>query len=417
MTTLTEVYFNKIGKIEKHGMVYRYIFASVDPHFYFSAHVIPHEKTYDIYAIPQTNNLSNANSVKLGDNNNVHAEGIIYGEPLPLIIRNNDVVGMATLIDISIVIEERPIAVNGDAKKEEIGKYIEEGIAPLLTIGLFELANIVKTEVIANIHSIQNHCIVDERKATESFIFGILSYSSVFKRYLPEQYAHRSEAYTLFSKILYGGACTDRVGIMFADMISFFRIISERNISLSSIPPNILAAITPLWIKNKSPQYIEELAQASLGAEISMTVSLNPISISSQTKLFQVLNEIQSFVYINRVAVVVDGKVAAEYSFNPTYANQLYRNVDMCRVEKGVRIGENAVFTITYGYGQDCDNFIGMNIEDSIKMVHYGINKQDTIVNDSVEYAVVHKLNDKVVNMLNGELNSSYGMTFIIYGV
>lgn len=418
MIFLKTAYFNKVGKVESHGMIYRYIFASADPHMYFSAHIIPHETTYDLYAIPTTNNLDNSSAIKLDDNNNYSRKGIAYGEMISVILGNDDLEGMSDYVEVMIQLTERPIAIDGETGDYDLSMHMDNLIMPLIDAGLFKLSNIVATEVTSNMTVIKSHADIDPDRAVESFVFNILISKSVFMEYLPEGLPiSKEDAYTLYSKILYGNAYTENISIVFADMINFFKIVVEKSINLNNIPTEILSTLVSKWSKDHSEQYIDKLIQASLLAPVVMTVELNPVTISNQTKLFQVLGEIQSFVYMNKLEVLVDDVRVELIEFDPKYFELLYRTEDSCRVEKGIEIDRGVNFIITYGYGQGCDEFVGMNLEDIENTLYYGINKKDTLVENRVEYAVVYQNGTESVAMLDGNLDSNLNVKFVLHGV
>jgi len=259
---------------------------------------------------------------------------------------------------------------------------------------------------------------IDGERAVDSFVFTLLVNSNIFKDYLPDGMSiSKDEAYTLYSKILYGNAYSSNIAEVFSDMISFFNITVSMGIDLANVPTEIKAILMSKWAKSKSPQHLDKLKQASEEEPVVMTIDLNPVTISNQTKLFQVLGEIQTFVYVDSLDIFIDDVLVSHHVFDPKYFELLYRDQDMCRIEKGIEVSHGINFIITYGYGQDCDEFIGMNLEDVENSLYYGINKKFTLVNDRVENAVVYQHGGNSVAMLNGDLDSNLNMKFVLSGI
>lgn len=159
MINMNYVLSTKVGNFFKgDDLVYKCYFASLEPHFYFVAYVIPKTDSYDIFFAPEVNNYDNTNVVKISRDSRDSRLDVAYGDKVEINLSNDPLSGESSVIKVSLGLDVPPISVNLAAPVaidiEEARALTEELVEPLHKAELHSIANLVKIEVEVKLQNI-----------------------------------------------------------------------------------------------------------------------------------------------------------------------------------------------------------------------------------------------------------------------
>jgi hypothetical protein len=398
-------------------------FGSIDPHFYFSAYIIPREDDFDMYYIPQVGNIEDNSIINMSPDNPNSKIGVSYGEDVSITLTNPMIEGFGTLIDIELSITESPIAVNTNIVSTldivTARDRAKELVAPLDEISLFELSNIVKIEVESKVNNILSSSVgVSQDSVVATIIYGILVIKKIFIGALPSELSDdvKDMLYLVYGRMLNVTPYVDASTVIFSDMVLFGRMIHEENINIMTIPFEILYRITEDWVKNKHAEQVSLLRTASLQVVINQTIEINMSSMEDTPKVYEALNKTQAFVYLTNIRFTNDDTLDfIDFPLeNEYYRNYVKQGTDCVEV-KGIP-SSNGRVVIQYGYGSGCDKFIGLTSVD-LDGHKRGVRRDDKIVdNEFVPVRTWNWITEEAVKIDN-EVDTTHNITVTFTGV
>ena len=424
MILLKPVFYSKIGNHSDYlGMLYKYYLGSIDPHFYFAIYLVPNADTFDIFYVPQVNNILDNGVIDLSDNNPNSIRNIKYGETVTITLTNPYLDGFGRMIDVSFSIDDKPVAINInsvsqvdlDAARNEARKKIK----PLQDIGLYTLSNVLLIEVESKLSNIMQLSVgVIQEKAISTIINSVLSVKNIFMENLPKNMDSKTaeRMYLLYLRALNVAPTEKYIPVIFSDAIQFARIIDKMKLNIFNIPYEILFRLMTDWMKSKHSEYITLLKKASLAVVHSESISINMSTMEDTSKVYELLNKIQNFVYLTNIRFTNDNTgESVDFPLENEYFENYVKTSNDCVEVKGIP-SSNGVVLIQYGYGTQCDNFIGLfSIDNS--GTRRGLRRDNKIIDNKYVIARTWQWGtDKTVKVKN-EIDSSGNITVKFTGV
>jgi len=424
MISLKPVFYSKVGNhTNSQSITYKYYFGSIDPHFYFAVYMVPSKDTYDMFFIPQINNIANNGVVEIGENRANAKYGISYGEEVSLLLTNQFLDGFGRMVEIQLSIPEKPVAINEEAidfaDLESARVEARAEVAPIIQIGLHTLANIIMIEVEAKLNNIMESSVgVNQDNVIPTIIKGVLAIKATFVDALPSEMTEpqKEKMHMLYNRALNVAPHSNRVTVVYSDAILFARMIASEGIDMSTIPYEILFRLMSDWMKTKHSEHVALLKKASLNIEHSEDISINMSTMEDVSKVYELLNKTQSFVYLRNIKFTnTDTGASIDFPMDNEYYKNYIKSTDQCIESKGIP-SSNGTVLLQYGYGVGCDEFIGLFATDN-NGYKYGLRRDDKLVGDTYLVARTWQWEmDKVVKTEN-EIDSSGNITIQFTGV
>jgi len=424
MIQLKKVMYFKIGNnTEGNTLAYKIYFGSVVPHFYFAAYIVPREESFDLFFVPQVNNLLDNGIVDMSDTAVNAVRGIAYGEEILLSLTNPHLDGYGRVIDVSLSLNERPVAVNSNSVAftdiDAARATAREAIQPLMDIGLHVLANVVLIEVESKMQNIMQSSVgVSQDHVIPTIIKGILSHNKSFEDVLPSEMSQveKDKTTKMFFRTLNVSPNSDEIPEIFADGILFARMLVEKSILIDTIPYEVLYRLMADWMVSKHSEQVSLLKKAYLAVVHTESISINMSTMEDVAKVYELLNKTQAFVYLTSIKII-NNETSEEIVFpmdNEYYKNYIKTSPDCIEV-KGIP-SSNGTVLLQYGYGTGCDEFIGI-FATTAGGLNYGLRRDDKMIGD--EYLIARTWQwglDKVVKS-EGQIDSSGNITVEFTGV
>ena len=424
MISLKPVFYSKIGNhSDKIGIVYKYYLGSVDPHFYFAIYLVPNDDTFDIFYIPQVNNILDNGAIDLSDNNPNSIRNIKYGEAITIALTNPYLDGFGRIIDVNFSINDKPVAINMNIVSQvNLGAARNEAhkkIKPLQDIGLYTLSNIILIEVESKINNIIESSVgVKQENVVPTIIKSILSVKKNFMDSLPKNMNSdmTEKIYSLYLRALNIAPSGDSIPVIFSDAIRFARVLDDLDIDILSVPYQILFRLMTEWMKSKHSEYITLLKKASLAVVHSESISINMSTMEDVSKVYELLNKTQAFVYLTNIRFTNDDTGDfADFPLDNEYFKNYIKTSDDCVEAKGIP-SSNGIVLIQYGYGTGCDDFIGLFSTDNSGEKR-GLRRDDKMIGDSYVVARTWQWKTDKIVKVKDEIDSSGNITVEFTGV
>jgi len=417
--SLKPVFFHKIGHFKEGStLTYKVFFASTDPLFYFVAYVEPTDTEYSINFAPMLPNTDNFSVVELGDSSRTYK----FGEEFETVVANRLLEGFGDYVTITLSIE-KPFVFSNSAPGiaptgEHISEYTRTLLKPLYKIGLFQLASSIAIGTQARMTtmlSLANG--FDFKKAIEVSVTDLLivkkNLSDAIDKTLPSKEQEWIKSF--FLKILNASPYTSSVAQIFCDIVSLSRMMAEKEIRLSDVPYQIAVSLVLDWIKKPSRERENKLKQVSENKEQRFEFRLNASSMEKKEKLYEALNNLQSFIYITGIEVKnIETGESKHLSVQNQLASLLSKNKSSCLETRGLQT-KNGRFIVQYGYGTSCDTFIGMYALIDGDM--YGLKKESKIVNDSLTPIRTWSWKDQTKQMIGSTVDSADNIQVTFKGI
>jgi len=407
MINMKEVFYSKIGN---HSMgreiVYKVYFGSIDPQFYFAAYVIPRGESYDMFYIPQVNNIADNGIIDMSEDSSTSRMNIQYGEPVEILLTNPFVEGRGSIVSVSVSIDESPVAVNTSSltqfNLDDARAITREAIQPLIDAKMYLLANIAMIEVETKLRNILESSVgVNQDTAIPTILRSVLAVKKIFIDNLPDGMPEEDEEmfYMLYVRMLNVSPDSNNIPSIFAKGILFANMMYSEGMTAHLIPYEILFRLMIDWSKEYRPEYVYLLKQASDNIEIKRTISVNLSTMEDQSKVYELLNKTQEFVYLTNIRFTnMDNGEYKDFRINNEYFENYIKTTDRCIEQKGIP-SEDGTITIQYGYGTDCDSFIGLTSTDN-QNVKRGVRRDDKIIDNEFKTARTWQwVNDEIIQI------------------
>ncbi|RLF44233.1 MAG: hypothetical protein DRN17_04830 [Thermoplasmata archaeon] len=420
MIQLRQVFYHKIGTHkDTDKTIYKYFFASIDPHFYFAAYVIPYEDSFKITFDPFIGNIANDGVIEFSDEMSEYA----YGEEVRTLVSNQYLAGYSDIATLIFAIEERPVIVNSSSINfpdiEESRTYSRDLVKPLDDIGLHTLANTLKIEVEAKLSAVMSSALgVDQNNAVDAIVKSVLVSKNIFIQSLPEDMNVNQKEYTfdMFSRIYNTSPVTSNIVDIFADGILFGIMTNNENILLETIPYEIRFRLSTNWMKTKSDDAVDQFKVAAAGVIKTETLELNMSTMEDLNKLYEVIQKTQSFVYLTEMSITRDSdNETIIFPIENEYHRNYAKTSERCEETKGIP-STNGQILIQYGYGQNCDSFVAIKTLDNTGWVR-GFSRDDRIIEDDYITARTWKWEAEEIVKYGAEIDNTESVTIIFKGV
>jgi hypothetical protein len=421
MINMTPAFYNKIGTPRGgNRAVFRYIFASTEPHCYFSAYIIPAADTFDMYYTPYIDNLYSNDIINMGDSATNKVIGVPYGDSVELTVSNSQVEGYGKLMNISVTIPDRPACVNiQEVLSPDVfmaKKLVDIEVAAIEGIGLYALKNIIGIEVESKLHNIMNSGVgVQQVSAVRSIINSILVAESIFYNEIPAGIPpHRQELlHLLYMRLYSADPKSANIADIFAGIVEFARVVDGEEIAIENIPYSILFRLVSGWVRDKSEWFIRLLKTAAANIEKTEELTLSISTMDSLTLVHEALSLPQSFVYLTSITIenVSTGETLS-FSVDNVFFENFTKSRESCLETKGIMATEGVV-CVQYGYGLSCDSFIGIyaKTRDGKK---YGIAKTENLTGGVYR---TMDWGDEHIEVPDNEPNNTQSLRFAFKGV
>jgi hypothetical protein len=414
----------KIGNHTSNSKVsYKVYFGSVEPNFYFAAYIVPSEDTYDMFFIPKVNNILDNGVIDFNDNSANSIKGIQYGEAVELSLSNPSLDGYGRMVNVTLSIDSKPVATQSSSTTplniEAAGAIARETIKPIVDIGLYTLANVALIEVEAKLENIlQSSVGVNQDTVVPTIIRSILVIRKIFIDNLPSGLTdeQKDKFYTLYMRLLNISPVTSDTPGVFAEAILFARMIKEENIDMFTIPYEILFRLFVDWTKSHHSESVNLLKKASANIEHSESISINMSTMEDTSKVYELLNKTQAFVYLRNIRFInADTGDFEDFPMDNEYYKNYIKSTDESIEQKGIP-SSNGVVIIQYGYGTGCDDFIGLFSED-VNGSKRGLRRDDRMIGYRLTTSRTWEWEtDKIVKS-EGQIDSSGNITVEFTGV
>jgi hypothetical protein len=424
MITMKPVFYHKVGMTkDSDKVVFKYIFGSADPHFYFAAYIVPSKESYDIFYVPYADNFYDNNIINMEDDAINKVIGVEYGENVDIMLSNNKVAGFGKLMNVSVHIDDKPTSVNVDEITSPdipaAHDFIKNEILAIDSIGLYELRNIVAIEVESKLRNILGATLgVEQEPAIRSIMKSIFMTKSIFYRSIPTDLPDQRKdlLYTAFSRLSSIDPNSSNIADVFAVSIEFARVVNENGISIESVPYNVFFRLMSGWTKDKNYEHISLLETAAAGLVKTEEITLNMSTMEDMNSVYAILAKTQSFVYLTSVSIenVETGEVYSCSTDNVFFQNFI-KNTQECIEVKGIPSSNGTVF-IQYGYGSSCDPFVGLYAISS-EGRKYGLKREDKIVGESFEISRIWDWEGEHIEKSGGEIDDSHSIRVTFTGV
>jgi len=386
MFQIKPVFYHKVGNphVSK-KIVYKYYFGSVDPHFYFSAYVVPFEETYSIFFNPVIDNIVSSDVIDMTDSAANAVRNIAYGDTVELRLSNDTVAGVGEIVHVAFSIDEPPSIPNmfyvSDIDKDAILAIAKEHKEPIDEIGLYGLSNVLLVETEAKLMALEARGIGSKPDGFVRMVFeGVLKQKPVLRKYLSfDSESTFDTLYSLYMKMFSISPSSVLPSRIFSDIVEFSRIVNKNGISLNNIPYDVMFRIFDSWATSKHTSYVNELIVASENTEKSEVVTINMSNMEDTAKVVEIIEKSQSFVYIKRVEIKDTGTgETVTFNVGAEYYKNYVKSTSDCIERKGIPAAEGVLFFL-YGYGAGCDSF-GSIYGETPDGRKYGYDRNDEVI-------------------------------------